>query len=1811
MLFRLRFEQLAFALFLSLLSLDCTGQIFETGRKANAAGEETKINAPLEKKYTQAVEYFHAARYEDARTLFEQIWFSAGAYKDTQKFLDQIKKRTAKASESSPNEEDAILPGMSSGKPARGGQAAGTVSGGISSAERISRLMIDARRSYDDGDFDAAAAKFSQALQIDHTNPEARKYLSDIERAKGTARFSPGVALAELPKQPSGILELPSAPKQLKNEKVVASAEPVSEMKSASTADAKASDKQETSEDKGSDSEKAPAVEKDSTPGAKPAKVVKQRMGSAVIRRVGNRTEVAFAPSRETSIGEKPAVQAFATPIIDRIKSAAELARSAAEAVAKSSREVASAKNAKVQPQPAEPIAISKPQVPAKDEQQVASAVAASRAESSAVLAKDASAEEKLALEPSLALNDESFNKTDDKSSTKAEKSAHVEHARDEKVETKKATESASNNHEAEKPAVAQKSGSSKDTSAKAESKADSAKSDSAKPEKNDAAAAVEPKTESEKTAPQVASASAEANAKPEVKPETKDVAPKSAGSTDSKPEVKSAWSVLANPILDAKQELKAPSPAPAAAGKDVANTKSEKTKSNSAKPLSPADIRKLFEDTLKETAATAPSKPANMPNLPADKITGTQSAHAVANKEARELADSQTKEGVQLFNDGKYAEALEKFSTALASDPSNKEADEFKSKSLKKIESSNGHEEKVVAQAADAKLPPISAIQSLGSALNDGAQKDGSETKSPEASDKKTEDATASGDAVKNDKPADPQAEADKMLRQAQRELAQGHKDEALRIAREARAVDNNNVEIRSLVAELEGPAPQDANAGPAAHSDSDIKSAKPMPDRNASDEAAIGVDGLLTEARNKFESGRPQEALASFKAVLEIDPGNPVAKRYISQIQAGQQQMQPSSPGGVRTQVSAVANNDQAEAAFQKGLVAYEAGRLDVAVQWWNYTLTLQPNHPRAVEYLQNTRGEYDAWVQQHQYNAVTLQKESSANEKLDTPVTYDTAGQKSIVEFLSAMSLITDVSFYVADGVDPEIRITAKFEDTPLHDALDIVLLPIGLKWSRTQDVVTITPDLRTKFFNLSPDQVTRLKTLLDNKTLQRILYGPEGSPVMRNVELTLDDRENILLVTDSQENINKVEAFLKEMQLASPPGLVYKSWKIRREEGQKIKALVEAIVKVQSDAPYDLDRKVVVDNDDLIVKDTQENISKIEELLLDKNFIKKLETQKLDVQTYNLTPREPIQENVEQVRDFAQNVVTVAKTILYSQSTESAAAAEGRRYWYDPNTLQLTVTDYPENLRVLSDYIRSLPMLGKKQKSDIIFLKHQTAGDLSTLLNTVLGLTGETAAAGGATGESVTRTLRVEGELVFRDIRIRVTKVNENDVNDDNDDSVEMVVRTATNSEDRTIDEFHSEFIDNYEINVIEVRPSGTPGEGSAKIEIRLAQTATGVAGAGLAVPGAIPGAVPVGVGAVPGAVVPGQPGVGVVPGVAGAVPGALPPSTEAGIQIESIENMNALLIRYEDPGDLAEVKGWIEQLDIPVLQVNIETKLVEVNENRAKEFMPQFDIAGLGKGRGPDWSQARGSSRFAQFEDEFHDPFDPLPEYPSSAGLLKGTQVFDLLVPGSTTINFELRTLESEGVVNIVNGPHVVVENGESADFEIERRFANATLDNTNQNTNNTNTGFSGNSLQQVQMTVTPQITQLGEIRLDIQDLELQDFGDQISNGVATTDINANGSTDNFEPRGYPASFPGSALNFFDIRRRSLQTVARVHNGGTIVLGGWTQEHSRNNDSGVPILRNLPYIGKLFFGRTSDRIDRTTLLIFLTCNLIEP
>ena len=68
--------------------------------------------------------------------------------------------------------------------------------------------------------------------------------------------------------------------------------------------------------------------------------------------------------------------------------------------------------------------------------------------------------------------------------------------------------------------------------------------------------------------------------------------------------------------------------------------------------------------------------------------------------------------------------------------------------------------------------------------------------------------------------------------------------------------------------------------------------------------------------------------------------------------------------------------------------------------------------------------------------------------------------------------------------------------------------------------------------------------------------------------------------------------------------------------------------------------------------------------------------------------------------------------------------------------------------------------------------------------------------------------------------------------------------------------------------------------------------------------------------------------------------------------------------------------------------------------------------------------------------------------------------------------------------------------------------------------------------------------------------------------------------------------------------------RSIQTSILIYNGATVVMGGMINEARSSVDDRVPLLGDLPLIGRLFRSK-SDSSEKRNLLIFVTARLVDP
>ncbi len=284
-----------------------------------------------------------------------------------------------------------------------------------------------------------------------------------------------------------------------------------------------------------------------------------------------------------------------------------------------------------------------------------------------------------------------------------------------------------------------------------------------------------------------------------------------------------------------------------------------------------------------------------------------------------------------------------------------------------------------------------------------------------------------------------------------------------------------------------------------------------------------------------------------------------------------------------------------------------------------------------------------------------------------------------------------------------------------------------------------------------------------------------------------------------------------------------------------------------------------------------------------------------------------------------------------------------------------------------------------------------------------------------------------------------------------------------------------------------------------------------------------------------------------------------IPAATPDTTSANtqneggtkptVQIIAEPNTNSIIINA--PTTLIRtLKSVISQLDIKPAQLLIEALVAEINES---------DFNNLGV----EW----GSIDSASKEDSFRAGF--------------------AIISSKTSINqFQARVyaLAREHKANILSTPSVVVLDNRQAKILIGKQvsIANSSYPN---NANGTAPGGSPfTTFDRVNVAlhlyVRPQITYGQGIEMQI---------DQGNDTLEPTDV-LNGTTPTFNIS-------------------AIVTSVHVESGDIIVLGGLAQDSVANNNNNVPILGNIPGIGRLF-QRNSVNHEKKVLMVFIRPHILR-
>ena len=263
-----------------------------------------------------------------------------------------------------------------------------------------------------------------------------------------------------------------------------------------------------------------------------------------------------------------------------------------------------------------------------------------------------------------------------------------------------------------------------------------------------------------------------------------------------------------------------------------------------------------------------------------------------------------------------------------------------------------------------------------------------------------------------------------------------------------------------------------------------------------------------------------------------------------------------------------------------------------------------------------------------------------------------------------------------------------------------------------------------------------------------------------------------------------------------------------------------------------------------------------------------------------------------------------------------------------------------------------------------------------------------------------------------------------------------------------------------------------------------------------------------------------------------------------------------------------------IQAMLERHDIAPRLVLVEAKIVEVALGKNTEYgfayaLQHTDLQTamnqMGTDRNP-WD-TDGTGWPAK------DPVTKLyPANPTTFTSAAGGAAFGYLKGDSMAF---INAVAGEGKSKVLSSPQVVATNGVEGQIKIGKKIAVKT-DEYNADYNRSNIEYMDTGTI---LTVIPHITAGNDVRLEIEQ--------EVSSVIDGT--GGDGSP--------------------DISNKNLKTTLIIPDGGTAIMGGLIDVTTSEGHTGVPILKDIPLLGRLF--RTNQReSSRNELLVLISVNVLD-
>ncbi|MDH1261657.1 type II secretion system secretin GspD [Pseudomonas sp. GD03944] len=290
-----------------------------------------------------------------------------------------------------------------------------------------------------------------------------------------------------------------------------------------------------------------------------------------------------------------------------------------------------------------------------------------------------------------------------------------------------------------------------------------------------------------------------------------------------------------------------------------------------------------------------------------------------------------------------------------------------------------------------------------------------------------------------------------------------------------------------------------------------------------------------------------------------------------------------------------------------------------------------------------------------------------------------------------------------------------------------------------------------------------------------------------------------------------------------------------------------------------------------------------------------------------------------------------------------------------------------------------------------------------------------------------------------------------------------------------------------------------------------------------------------------------------------------------------VLIRADESLNALVLLAE-PDVVATLEDIVRQLDVPRAQVMVEAAIVEVSGDVTDALGVQWAVdarggtGGLGGVNFGNTGLSVGTVLQA-IQDQRNDVDNPaLNNLPDGAIIGLGTDSFGVLITA----------LSSNTKSNLLSTPSLLTLDHQKAEILVGQNvpFQTGSFTTSASGADNPFTTIERQDIG-VTLKVTPHINEGATLRLEIEQ-EISSIA-PTAQGVNAVDLITN--------------------------KRSIKSTILAEDGQVIVLGGLIQDDVTQTDSKVPLLGDIPVLGRLFRSTRDTRVKRN-LMVFLRPSVIR-